>query len=73
MCEMREIKTQMRRQNRLYKKWRRNGFKTVKVKVDKLRDYCDQAINNAKQIYLRDLGTKLILKSTGRTIYWHIL
>ena len=33
--------------------------------VDKLRDDCYKAINNAKQNYFRDLGTKFTLKSTG--------
>ena len=48
-------------------------MKEVKVAVDKLRDDCYKAINNAKQNYIRDLGTKLTLKTTGRKTYWQIV
>ena len=64
----------MRRPNKLYKKYKRNGFNADdKDKVDKFRDECFQAINTSKQNYLIDLGNKLIDKTTGRTAYCKIV
>ena len=52
----RDIKNLLRKQKKLYKKYRLNGFKAVdKVKVDKIRDKCFQAITTSKEIYLNHL------------------
>ena len=70
----RDIKNLMRRQNKLYKKYKRNGFNVDdKEKVDKFRDECFLAINKSKHNYLTDLGNKLTDKSTGRKAYWKIV
>ena len=70
----RDIKNLMRRQNSFYKKYKRNGYKLEdKVKVDKFRDECFQAINMSKHNYLTDLGNKLIDKNTGRKTFWKIV
>ena len=55
-----DITNMMRRQNKLYKKYKGNGFNTNdKESVDKFREECLLAINTSKQNYLNDVGTKL--------------
>ena len=61
-----DIKNLSRKQKKLYKKYRLNGIKAIdKVKVDKIRDECFQAITSSKEIYLKSLGNKLTDKATG--------
>ena len=56
----RDIKNLTRRQNKLYKKYKRNGFIPVdKVRVDTFRNECFLAINKSKHNYLNNLGNKL--------------
>ena len=70
----RDIKNLIRRQNKLYKKYKRNGFKDEdKIIVDTFRDECFLAINNSKETYLKNLGNKLIQETTGRKTYWKIV
>ena len=64
----------MRKQKKLYKKYRLNGFKADdKVIVDRIRDECYQAITTSKENYLKSLGNKLIDKATGPKTYWSII
>ena len=70
----RDITNMMRRQNKLYKKYKKNGFNTNdKERVDKFREECLLAINTSKQNYLNDLGTKLTDKNLGKKSYWKII
>ena len=70
----RDIKNKLRRQKRLYKRYRLNGFKNEdKVIIDEIRNECFQAINLSKENYLKDLGRKLIDKTTGAKAYWKII
>ena len=63
----RDIKNLMRRQNKLYKKYKRNGFiPDDKVRVDTFRNECFQAINKSKHNYLNNLGNQLTDNSTGQ-------
>ena len=63
----RDIKNLMRRQKKMYKKYRENGFKQDdKVIVDRIRNECFQTIRESRERYLQSLGKKLIDKSTGR-------
>ena len=41
--------------------------------MDRLRNECHEAITNAKEKYLRDLGAKLADPTTGQRSYWKIL
>ena len=41
--------------------------------MDRLRNECFDAIKNAKEKYLRDLGVKLADPTTGQKIYWKFL
>ena len=64
----------MRKQKKLYKKYKLNGFKEeVKIIVDRFREECFQAIHTSKEDYLKSLGNKLVDKSTGPKAYWKII
>ena len=64
----------MRKQKKVYKKYRLNGFKDEdKIVVDRLRDECFQAIHASKENYLKSLGNKLVDKATGPKAYWNII
>ena len=68
------IKNLLRKQKKLYKKFRVNGFKDEdKEKVNKIKNECFQAITESKENYLKSLGMKLIDKDTGKKAYWKIL
>ena len=70
----RDIKNLMRKQKKLYKKYRVNGFKEEdKVLVDRMREECFQAIKTSKEYYLKSLGNKLVDKETGPRAYWNII
>ena len=70
----RDIKNLMRRQNKLYKKYKRNGFiPDDKVRVVTFRNECFLAINKSKHNYLNNLGNKLTDNSTGQKTYWKIV
>ena len=68
------IKKLIRNQNKIFKRYKKNGYKNEdKVVVDRLRNECHEAIKNAKEKYLRDLGAKLADQTTGQKTYWKIL
>ena len=49
----RQIKTMLKKQNRLYKRYKNNGFQEVdKVNLDVFRKECDEAIEKSKRSYL---------------------
>ena len=61
----RKIKNMLKKQNRIYKKCKNNGFKEVdKVSLDLYRKECAEAIEKSKQNYLSKLGAKLADNST---------
>ena len=69
-----DIKNLMRKQKKIYKRYRVNGFKEEdEVKVDRIRNECFQAVHESREKYLRSLGDKLIYKSTGHKTYWGII
>ena len=68
------IKNFLRRQNKLQKKYKRNGFKDEdKVLLDKIKAECLQAIQSSKESFLRKQGHKLANPATGQKTYWKIL
>ena len=70
----RNIKKLIRRQKKLYKKYRLSGFKSAdKEAVDRIRDQCFQAIKESRENYLKSLGEKLIDKTTSSKTYWSII
>ena len=70
----REIKAMLKKQNRLYKKYKRNGFKDEdKFNLDLHRCECAEAIEKSKNTHLNDLGKKLAEKGPGQKAYWKIV
>ena len=68
----RKIKNMLNKQNRIYKKYKNNGFSEVdKVSFDLYRNECD--IEKAKENYLSKLGAKLAGLCTGQKTSWKIV
>ena len=54
------LKTMLNRKNRLYKSYKRNGYKEDdKVRLDTFYTECRQAVEQAKITYLTNLGSKI--------------
>ena len=69
-----DIKRLIKKQNRFYKKFKRNGCKPDdKVIVDNFRNECFDVINKEKEKYLSSLGQKLNDPQTGPKAYWKVL
>ena len=68
------VKNLLRKQNKLYKKYRRNGYKSEdKEELETTRMECSDAIKNAKENFLKSQGAKLSDPNTGQKTYWNIL
>ena len=68
------VKKLLRKQNKLYKKFRKNGYKNEDKKVlDNFRIECLEVIKNAKEKFLKSQGAKLADPTTGQNTYWKIL
>ena len=64
----------LKKQNRIYKKYKNKGFKEVdKVSLDLYGKECAEAIEKSKQNYLSKLGAKLADSRTGQKTYWKIV
>jgi len=69
-----EIKNLLRKQRKIYKNYRINGFKVEdKFKVDSIKEECYQAISASKERYIKSLGEKLTNMNTGKKAYWNII
>ena len=69
-----DIKNLMRKQKKIYKKYRVNGFKEDdKANVDRIQNECFLAVRDSREKYLKSLGNILIDKKTGRKTYWSII
>ena len=68
------IKKILRNLNKVFKRYRRNGYKNdEKIIVDRLKTESQELILKAKEKYLKDLGAKLADPSTGQKSYWKIM
>ena len=68
------IKRLLRRQNKYYKKFRKNGYRNDdKIVLERIRSECSEAIQTAKVTYLKRQGEKLADATTGQKTYWKIL
>ena len=64
----------LNRQQRLYRNYKRHGFKSVdKARVDRFRDECKIAVQNAKISYLEKMGSKLADAEKCQKYYWKII
>ena len=70
----RSLKNMLNKQNRLFKNYKRHGYKVDdKNRVDNFRNECEMAINKSKDDYLKTLGDKLINPNTSQKSYWKII
>ena len=68
------LKNQLRRKNRLYKNYKRHGFRPDdKIRLERFREECCTNIEEAKTNYLNQLGYKLNDPSTPPKSYWKII
>jgi len=68
------LKTMLNKQHRLYKNFKRHGFKQAdKLRVDAFREECQDAIKVEKEKHLNYLGSKLASKETSKKLYWKII
>ena len=68
------LKCMLKRKNRLYKNYKRHGYKDDdKARLVTARDECQQAVENAKSTYLTNLGNKLNDPNTSQKSYWKII
>ena len=68
------LKTLLNKKNRLYKNYKRHGYKAEdKVRLDVFRIECQQTVEVAKISYLANLGDKLNSANTSQKSYWKII
>ena len=68
------LKTLLNRKNRLYKNYKRHGYKAEdKARLDGFRIECQKAVETAKSSYLTNLGNKLNNSNTSQKSYWKII
>ena len=69
-----KVKTMLNRKNRLYKSYKRNGYKeNDKVRLNTFRVECQQAVEIAKLSYLKSLGNNVNDPLTSQKVYWKII
>ena len=68
------LKSMLKRKNRLYKNYKRHGYKDDdKARLVTFRGECQQAVENAKSTYLINLGNKVNDPNTSQKSYWKII
>ena len=68
------LKTMLKRKNRLFKNYKRHGYKEEdKFRLDNFRIECQQAVETAKLSYLSNLGNKANDPGTTQKSYWKII
>ena len=68
------LKTLLNRKNRLFKNYKRHGYKEEgKSMVDAFRIECQKAVENAKSSYLSLMGDKVNKPGTSQKSYWKII
>ena len=68
------LKTLLNRKNRLFKNYKRHGYKEEdKSRVDAFRIECQKAVENAKSSYLSLMGDKVNKPGTSQKSYWKII
>ena len=70
----RELKTLLKKKDRLYRNYKRHNFRNEdKIRLDIFRSECQQAIESAKILYLKNLGNQLNDPTTTPKNYWKII
>ena len=69
-----DLKNMLKRQNRMYKNFKRHGFSEAdRDRVQRFREYCNQAVRTAKEKYLRNIWEKLSNPNTSQKYYWSLI
>ena len=69
-----QLKTLLNRKNRLFKNFKKHGYKADdKVRLDLFRKECQEAVNKSKTNYLKNLGNKLNDPNTCQKVYWKVI
>ena len=64
----------LKKKNRLYKNYKKHGYQDDdKIRLEDFRKECKEAVENAKQLYLCNLGKKMNDPSTTQKAYWKII
>ena len=68
------LKTMLNRKNRLFKNYKKHGYKAVgKVRLEEFRHECQKAVESAKLSYLAIMGNKLDNPRISQKSYWKII
>ena len=68
------LKTMLNRKNRLFKNYKRHGYKPEdKVRLDNFRNECQESVKPAKLTYLTNMGNRLNNPNTNQKLYWKII
>ena len=68
------LKTMLNRKNRLFKNYKRRGYKPEdKIRLDNFHKERQEAVEVAKLNYLTNMGDKLNNPNTSRISYWKII
>ena len=68
------LKTILNRKNRLFKNYKRDGYKLEdRVRIDNFRKECQEAVETAKLTYLTNMGKKLNNPNISQKSYWEII
>ena len=68
------LKTMLNRKNRLYKNYKKHGYKAEdKVRLDVFRTECQQAVETSKPSYLMNLGNNANNPNTSQKSFWKII
>ena len=69
-----EIKTLLNKKNRLFKNYKKHGYKREdRDRLDTFRMACQQAVESAKVTYLKNLGNKVNGPGTSQKSNWKII
>ena len=61
------IKTMLNKQGRLFKNFKKHGYKADdKSRLDLFRDKCKKAVDNSREIYLKQVGINLAEPKTSK-------
>ena len=73
-CLSDDIRRRLRKHNKIYKKFKRDGFKDEeKAKIEQSKSKINNAIQTAKEKYLQREGNKLCDPKIGQKTYWKIM
>ena len=68
------LKTMLNRKNRLFKNYKKHGYKAVdKVRLEEFRHECQKVVESAKLSYLAIMGNKLDNPRISQKSYWKII